>query len=243
MSDFWDLYHQGCQNDHNGVVLRHEIMGMERCRWNATDSAHTLSATTWSNIYYLFWPKYKYNVIYEKIPTLIIIMLHINQLGIRRVAPTCPTECALWRILIYSIRIRIVRCPGSASNTTSSRDVRAPLKPSWIVRGRQERNHKFGKVVIKIKCDWAFIWVLVTLAGTAQYPWVLRQSQYCGCCRWVLQGTAGTAGNVDVYGYCGSSRGYCRVLWVLWVLWNLGTAGTAGGYYRVLQGTAERIEC
>jgi hypothetical protein len=73
---------------------------------------------------------------------------------------------------------------------------------------------------------------LVTLAGTAQYPWVLRQSRYCGYCRWVIQ-----------------------VLWVLRVLWMylgtaqypwVGTVGTARGesgswvlrqYPWVLQGT------
>ena len=98
---------------------------------------------------------------------------------------------------------------------------------------------------------------MVTLAGTAQYPWVLRQSRYCGYCRWVLQGTVGTAGTVQypqyprvlqgtmgtagtapakvTVGYCGSTRGYCRVLWVLWVLQGTGYCG----YCRcVLQGTA-----
>ena len=63
----------------------------------------------------------------------------------------------------------------------------------------------------------------VTLAGTAQYPWVLRQSRYCGYCRWVLQGTVGTVGTAQYpwvlrqSWYCG----YCR--------WGLqGTVGTAG---------------
>ncbi len=56
----------------------------------------------------------------------------------------------------------------------------------------------------------------------------------CGYCRWVLQGTVGTVGTVQypqypqvlqgtvgtarakvTVGYCGSTRGYCRVLWVL----------------------------
>ena len=77
---------------------------------------------------------------------------------------------------------------------------------------------------------------LVTLAGTAQYPWVLPR--YCGYCRWVLQGTVGTAGTAPAkvtVGYCGSTRGYCRVLWVLWVLQGTGYCG----YCRcVLQGTA-----
>ncbi len=78
----------------------------------------------------------------------------------------------------------------------------------------------------------AALWtIVVTLAGTAQYPWVLRQSRYCGYCRWVLQGTVGTAGTAGTaqypwvlqgtvgtarakvtVGYCGSTRGYCRVL-------------------------------
>ncbi len=40
---------------------------------------------------------------------------------------------------------------------------------------------------------------LVTLAGTAQYPWVLHSTRgYCG--------SPGTVGTAD---------GYCRVLWVL----------------------------
>jgi hypothetical protein len=70
--------------------------------------------------------------------------------------------------------------------------------------------------------------------GTAQYPWV-------------LQGTVGTVGTARAkvkVGYCGSNRGYCRVLWVLWVLQGVKVtvgyctvrAGTAGygGYCRVL---------
>ncbi len=40
---------------------------------------------------------------------------------------------------------------------------------------------------------------VVTLAGTAQYQRVLRQSRYCGYCRWVLQGTG--------CGYCGYCTG------------------------------------
>ena len=59
---------------------------------------------------------------------------------------------------------------------------------------------------------WANYPKLVTLAGTAQYPWVLRQSRYCGYCIWVLQGTAGTVGTVDASGYCTvpvGTAGYC----------------------------------
>ena len=78
--------------------------------------------------------------------------------------------------------------------------------------------------------------LVVTLAGTAQYPWVLRQSRYCGYCKWVLQGTVGTAGTVQhpqnpwvLQGTAGTvgTAGY----WVLWVL-QVCTAG----YCRVLQG-------
>ena len=98
----------------------------------------------------------------------------------------------------------------------------------------------------------------------AQYPFVLRQSRYCGYCRWVLQGTVGTAGTAQylqyprvlqgtvgtvgtagakvTVGYCGSTRGYCRVLWVLWVLQGTGYCGYCTGYCGycrcVLQGTA-----
>jgi hypothetical protein len=63
--------------------------------------------------------------------------------------------------------------------------------------------------------------------GTAQYPLV-------------LQGTLGTVGTARAkvtvgVGYCGSTRGYCRVLWVLWVLQGTGYCG----YCRcVLQGIA-----
>ena len=63
-------------------------------------------------------------------------------------------------------------------------------------------------------------------AGTVQYP------QYPN----VLQGTVGTAGTAPAkvtVGYCGSTRGYCRVLWVLWVLQGTGYCGV---YCRVLQG-------
>ena len=56
---------------------------------------------------------------------------------------------------------------------------------------------------------------MVTLAGTAQYPWVLRQSGYGGYCPGVLQGTAGTAGTVDESGYCTVPAG------------TVGTVGTA----------------
>ena len=55
--------------------------------------------------------------------------------------------------------------------------------------------------------------IVVTLAGTAQYPRVLRQSRYCGYCRWVLQGTVGPAGTVQ----------YPQYPWVL-----QGTVGTVG---------------
>ena len=59
--------------------------------------------------------------------------------------------------------------------------------------------------------------------GTAQYPLVLQG------------GTVGTARAKVTVGYCGSTRGYCRVLWVLWVLQGIGYCG----YCRcVLQGTA-----
>ncbi len=67
-------------------------------------------------------------------------------------------------------------------------------------------------------------------------------------------GTVGTAGVKSDSWYCGSTRGYCRVLWVLWVLQELkvtvgtaavpvGTAGYCGyggycGYFRVLWDTA-----
>ena len=66
------------------------------------------------------------------------------------------------------------------------------------------------------------LWVLQM--GTAGYcgycgyctgcsdSWVLRQYP------WVLQGTVGTVGTVGAKSdswYCGSTRGYCRVLWVL----------------------------
>ena len=114
--------------------------------------------------------------------------------------------------------------------------------------------HSIGKMFVS----------LVTLAGTAQYTRVLRQSRYCGYCRWVLQGTVGTAGTVQypqypwvlqgtvgtvgtarakvTVGYCGSTRGYCRVLWVLWVLQDTGYCGYCTGYCGycrcVLQGTA-----
>ena len=69
--------------------------------------------------------------------------------------------------------------------------------------------------------------------GTAQYLWV-------------LQGTVGTVGTAPAkvtVGYCGSTRGYCRVLWVLWVLQGTGYCGYCrcvlqgtAGYCRVLQG-------
>ena len=45
---------------------------------------------------------------------------------------------------------------------------------------------------------------------------------------WVLQGTVGTVGTARAkvtVGYCGSNRGYCRVLWVLWVLQGAGYCG------------------
>jgi hypothetical protein len=80
--------------------------------------------------------------------------------------------------------------------------------------------------------------IVVTLAGTAQYPWVLRQSRYCGYCRWVLQGTVGTARAKVTVGYCGSTRGYCRVLWVLRVL---GTVRTVGVYCRVYRKLELRV--
>jgi len=78
--------------------------------------------------------------------------------------------------------------------------------------------------------------VLLGTAGTVD------ESGYCGSTRgycrvlWVLRVLHGVKVAV---GYCGSTGGYCRVLWVLRVLYNLGTAGTAGMICRVLQGTAE----
>ena len=68
---------------------------------------------------------------------------------------------------------------------------------------------------------------------------VLRQSRYCGYCRWVLQGTVGTAGTVQYPQYPWVLQGtvgtvgtwYC-VLWVLhWVLWVLQVC--TAGYCRV----------
>jgi hypothetical protein len=41
---------------------------------------------------------------------------------------------------------------------------------------------------------------------------ILRQSRYCGYCRWVLQGTVGAAVTVDASGYCTvpvGTAGYC----------------------------------
>ena len=58
---------------------------------------------------------------------------------------------------------------------------------------------------------------LVTPAGTAQYPWVLRQARYCGYCRWVLWGTVGTAGTVQYPQYPLVLQG------------TVGTVGTARG--------------
>ncbi len=84
---------------------------------------------------------------------------------------------------------------------------------------------------------------MVTLAGTAQYPWVLRQSGtvgtadvYCGVLRalrvlwmnvgtaqypWVLQGTVGTVGTARGNSDSWVLRQYPWVLWVLWVLYGL----------------------
>ena len=102
-----------------------------------------------------------------------------------------------------------------------------------------------------------YLTLLVTLAGTAQYPWVLRQSRYCGYCHWVLHGTVGTVGTAQylqyprvLQGTVGTvgTAGAKRDSWVLrqypWVL--QGTVGTVGtvrngycGYCRCgLQGTA-----
>ena len=74
--------------------------------------------------------------------------------------------------------------------------------------------------------------VLLGTAGTVD------ESGYCGSTRgycrvlWVLRVLHGVKVTV---GYCGSTRGYCRVLWVLWVLQGTGYCG----YCRcVLQGTA-----
>ncbi len=86
-------------------------------------------------------------------------------------------------------------------------------------------------------------------------PWrVLHSTRgYCGSpgtagtangyCRvlWVLQGTVGTVGTARAkvtVGYCGSTRGYCRVLRYCGYCGYcrvLGTVGTAGVYCRVLQ--------
>jgi hypothetical protein len=115
---------------------------------------------------------------------------------------------------------------------------------SWDMKLAESVSRKVDKVV-------------VTLVGSTQYPWVLRQSRYCGYCRWVLQGTVGTAGTVCTaqypwvlqgtvgtvgtarakvtVGYCGSTRRYCRVLWALWVL--QGVKATVG-YCTVRAGTA-----
>ena len=59
-------------------------------------------------------------------------------------------------------------------------------------------------------------------------------------------GTAGTAPAKVTVGYCGSTRGYCRVLWVLWVLQGSGYCGYCRVFrkleLRVLYATLTGIE-
>ncbi len=51
----------------------------------------------------------------------------------------------------YYAIVRVgVRREGKASGSSH---VRAPRKPSWVVRGRKERNYNFGEVVIKKNLD------------------------------------------------------------------------------------------